>query len=186
MNRREALTATLALFGGTVIGSQTFLSGCSTEKKEVVPFSMDDLQLLDEIAETILPTTQSSPGAKAAKIGEFMRDIVMDCYDEKERKVFLSGIDTFRKKVKDNFNSEFVSLKGEDKITLLTDLDKESKAYEKKDGSPPHYFEMMKQLTIWGYFSSEPGATKAMRYVPIPGKYEGCVDYKKGEGAWVY
>jgi hypothetical protein len=43
---------------------------------------------------------------------------------------------------------------------------------------------MMKELTLLGFFTSEVGATKALRYVAVPGKYEGCVDYKKGDRAW--
>jgi len=43
---------------------------------------------------------------------------------------------------------------------------------------------MMKELTIWGYFSSEPGATKALRYIAVPGHYDGCIPYKKGDKAW--
>ena len=39
----------------------------------------------------------------------------------------------------------------------------------------------MKQLTLWGYFTSKEGMTKALRYNPVPGRYEGCIDYKKGE-----
>jgi hypothetical protein len=43
---------------------------------------------------------------------------------------------------------------------------------------------MLKQLTIWGYFTSEPGATKALRYIETPGHYDGDVPYKKGDKAW--
>jgi hypothetical protein len=43
---------------------------------------------------------------------------------------------------------------------------------------------MMKELTLWGFFSSEIGATQALRYVAIPGRYEGCIPYKKGDKAW--
>jgi hypothetical protein len=42
----------------------------------------------------------------------------------------------------------------------------------------------MKQLTMLGYFTSEVGSTQALRYVPVPGKYEGCIPYKKGDRAW--
>jgi len=49
---------------------------------------------------------------------------------------------------------------------------------------PAHYFTMMKQLTLLGYFTSKPGATEALRYVPVPGRYEGCIPYTKGEKAW--
>ena len=56
-----------------------------------------------------------------------------------------------------------------------------------KSTGRPHignYFGMMKQLTLLGYFTSEIGATKALRYIAVPGKYEGCVPYKKGDKAW--
>ena len=50
-----------------------------------------------------------------------------------------------------------------------------------KDAVNTHYFTMMKQLTLWGYFTSKEGIMQGRRYIPVPGKYEGCVDYKKGD-----
>jgi hypothetical protein len=43
---------------------------------------------------------------------------------------------------------------------------------------------MLKELTLTGFFTSEVGATKALRYVAVPGKFEGSVPYTKGEKAW--
>jgi hypothetical protein len=43
---------------------------------------------------------------------------------------------------------------------------------------------MMKELSVLGYFSSKEGATQALRYLPIPGKYDGSFPYKKGDKAW--
>ena len=72
------------------------------------------------------------------------------------------------------------------KTELLSEVDKEAAAYakDKKKEDPNHYFSLMKQLTLLGYFTSEVGATQALRYVAVPGKYEGCIDYKKGDRAW--
>ena len=50
--------------------------------------------------------------------------------------------------------------------------------------SPTHYFRMMKELALLGYFTSEIGCTQAQRYVESPGKFEPCVPYKRGERAW--
>jgi len=69
----------------------------------------------------------------------------------------------------------------------LVTLDKEAKKSmikNKKEDEQAHYFSMMKQLTLWGYFTSKPGATQALRYVAVPGRYEGCIPYKKGDKAW--
>jgi hypothetical protein len=49
---------------------------------------------------------------------------------------------------------------------------------------PPHYFRMMKELALLGYFTSEIGATQAMRYVESPGRFDPCTPYTKGEPAW--
>lgn len=50
--------------------------------------------------------------------------------------------------------------------------------------APTHWFRMMKQLALLGYFTSEIGYTKAMRYVESPGRYDPCVPYTKGEVSW--
>ena len=49
---------------------------------------------------------------------------------------------------------------------------------------PSHYFRMMKELALLGYFTSEIGYTKALRYVEAPGRYDPCVDYHPGDKAW--
>ena len=50
--------------------------------------------------------------------------------------------------------------------------------------SPPHYFRMIKELTLLGYFTSEIGCKQAQRYAETPGRYDPCVPYKPGDKAW--
>jgi hypothetical protein len=92
MDRREALSRVALIFGGTIIGAEAFLSGCKTTPKKEGLFAADDIALLDEVGDTILPTTASSPGAKAAQIGQFMKTIVTDCYTEDDQRTFTDGI----------------------------------------------------------------------------------------------
>ena len=110
MNRREALTLTAALFGGVIVGSQAWLTGCVASKNTVLNFSNKDFQFLDEIGETILPKTDKSAGAKEAHIGEFMKTIVTDCYDSEEQKLFFSGIEEINKRSKKKFSKAFLAL----------------------------------------------------------------------------
>jgi hypothetical protein len=178
MNRREALSSVALLLGGTIIGSSAFLTGCKANPDAAASvLTSADMSLLNDIAEIIIPTT-NTPGAKAAKVGEFMGVIVTDCYDAKDQKVFKDGLVALAGK--------FTSANPEAQQKMIVDLDAEAKKYQetKKEDQPTHYFTMIKQLTLWGYFSSEIGATQALRYVAIPGKYEGCIPYKKGDKAW--
>jgi hypothetical protein len=43
---------------------------------------------------------------------------------------------------------------------------------------------MLKQLTLWGYFTSEVGAKQALAYLPVPGRYEGCVTVAADAKPW--
>jgi hypothetical protein len=188
MNRREALNMVALLMGGTIVGGSVFIEGCKTADKKTavaLPLSAEQIAFLDEVAETIIPAT-NTPGAKAAKVGEFMHVMVTDCYDEKDQTIFIEGIGKVDNASDKKFKAEFMKLSPEQRKELLNEIDKEAKEYasKKKKEDPNHYFTLMKQLTLLGYFSSEVGATQALRYVPIPGKYEGCIDYKKGDKAW--
>ncbi len=198
MDRRELLKMIAVLTGGAVVGGEVFLSGCKNpETKAGMAFSEDDIPYLDEIGETILPAT-STPGAKAAKVGQFMTVIVNDCYEEDDQKTFHDGM----KQLNDDFNKKygtaFMKATSQQRHDFLVDLDKEAKEHQKKRAEsmsqqnnndknakktemPNHYFTLMKQLTLWGYFTSKEGMTKALRYNPVPGRYEGCIDYKKGD-----
>lgn len=151
-----------------------------------VEFTPNTILLLDEVGETILPTTAASPGAKAAKIGEFMKVIVTDCYEAKDQEAFLAGIGTLNEKARKAYRKDFPELKAEEKTEFLTALDQEAKTYTetREANAPNHYFTMIKQLTLWGYFSSEVGASQALRYVETPGRWEGCIPYEKGDKAW--
>ncbi len=187
MDRREAITKVSWLLGGTMVGASIFLeTGCKSTPKQVnALFNQDQVNLLNEIAETILPATVS-PGAKAAKVGEFMAVMVKDCYDSKDQKIFIDGIGKLNVVCKQKYRKGFMGCDTKQRTEILTSLDAEQKIYteKKKPEDPNHYFRMMKELTLIGFFTSEIGATKVLRYVAVPGKYDGCVSYKKGDRAW--
>ena len=93
MNRREAISRVSLFLGGAVVGSGIFLeAGCSSTPKQVSGlFNQDQLKLLDEIAETILPAS-NTPGAREAKVAEFMAVMVNDCYTKTDQEIFLNGL----------------------------------------------------------------------------------------------
>lgn len=185
MNRREALSRVAILVGGTVIGAEAFLTGCKASTK-TVSFSKEDIAFLNEVAETILPATDT-PGAKDAKVGEFMAVMVNDCYEEKDQQIFMEGMKTLQfKEAKAKIGKAFMEASATDRHNLLVIIDAEAKDYKKnkKTEEPNHYFTMMKQLTLTGFFTSEIGAKKVLRYVAIPGKFDGSAPYVKGEKAW--
>jgi hypothetical protein len=190
MDRREALAAASVLFGGAIVGGPAFLAGCSTRDRKT-PFvgllSAEDVALLDEVGETILPLTPDSAGAKAAGIGEFMNVIVTDCYSPEEQQVFIAGLPALKAEARERYGTGFTDLSAEQRLEFLLSLEAEAARGDSPGSTAPperHYYGMIKQLTVWGYFTSEAGATQALRYVAVPGRYDGCVPYVEGETAW--
>jgi hypothetical protein len=219
ISRREAILRMSVLLGGVaLIGSGALISGCKAEKTGTVgaPFTADDIAYLDEIADTILPTT-STPGAKAAKTGAFMALMVTDTYHEDDDKTFRQGmrkLDDLSKQK--NGGASFMKATPAQRLALLQELDKEQHDYSEKQRAegrkksdavissasqqnapeakinpatqmsdpPTKYFRMMKELALLGYFTSEIGATQALRYVESPGRYDPCVPYKAGDRDW--
>ena len=192
IDRREAIKRVSVLLGGVALvgGGSLWSTACRTERasayKGVGQFTADDVAVLDEVADTILPPTKT-PGAKAAKTGPFMAVMVTDCYEPKDQQVFMDGMKQLDAATQKATGKSFMDATPEQRLAVLTALDKEQHDYmanRKDPEAPAHYFRMMKELSLLGYFTSEIGMTQAQRYAESPGRYDPCVDYKPGDRAW--
>ena len=213
INRREAIRRVSALLGGVaLVGGSNLLTGCmgkDSAPANYAAFTVEDIAFLDEIAETILPATKT-PGAKAAKVGAFMTVMVTDSYSPRDQQAFRNGMRALDDASKKANNVGFMAATSAQRLALLNTLDREQKAERdsrdityravrqrlleivtgqhtdvpKSDLPPVHYFRMMKELALLGYFTSEIGYTNAQRYTEVPGRYDPCVPYVKGETSW--
>ena len=136
MDRRELLRLIAVATGGAVIGSEFFLAGCKNPDAGTVgsvSFSEDNIKFLDEIAETILPKT-NTPGAKEAEVGKFMTIMVNDCYTEEEQKTFHEGMKKLDDACAKMHGHSFMKAETAHRKELLTSLDNEAKEFAKNKG----------------------------------------------------
>ena len=192
MTRREVVQGVVAMFGGAaLLDVDGFLARYGEPARAAVmragigPFTAADIAFLDEVAETILPKTDT-PGAKAAKTGAFMALMVTDTYSERDQQVFRDGMMALDEACRKAHGKRFVKATPAARLALLESLDREQHEYtgQKKSDDPPHYFRQMKGLSLHGYFTSEVGYTQAMRYLETPGRFDPCVPYGAGERIW--
>ena len=177
MDRRELIKYIGLVTGAVVVGGDALLIGCTTEGGVNQNIESNTIKLFEEIAEVILPKTNDIAGAKDAKVGIMMKVIVQNHYSAMERNFFLEGL----KSIEDD---SFMQLSEIEKQDYLTSLEKESVENPlvistDEDGNKieiPHTYTMIKQLTILGFLSSEEVAKTAFNYLPIPGKFEKCVE----------
>ncbi|MGO4878000.1 gluconate 2-dehydrogenase subunit 3 family protein [Pedobacter psychrotolerans] len=200
MDRRDLLKSIAILTGGTLIGADALLSSFTyPNSKAIGILSQNQISLLNELGETILPGTAKSQGARAANVGALINTIVSDCYTKAQQTTFLTSLTQVNADILKSFKKPFLSASKAEKHNFLTVLDQQAYDFQKekqqkdreskKDNekfvaTPNHYFTGLKQLILWAYFNSEIGATEALRFVSVPTRYEGCVPYHKGDRAW--
>jgi len=206
MDRREAILRMATLTGLSLSAPLLtgLLTSCDTKTKEnqtqkvTRVVSGKHKTMVEEIAERIIPATDT-PGAKEAKVPEFILLTLADCYSMADQDRFFQGLDALDAQAKKTYNNSFLDLKKAEQTALLTQVEKSAKdeaaAQKKKDDAAklegikvepadPGFFQMMKELTVVGYFSSEMGATQALSYVHVPGSYNGCTDLEPNQKTW--
>ncbi|HVI59908.1 MAG TPA: gluconate 2-dehydrogenase subunit 3 family protein [Luteimonas sp.] len=180
MTRREALKAT-ALAGGA-LAVPGLLAACAPDGREAALASRasaaEDGALLDDIADTLLPATAASPGASAAGVGATMALLLADCESLDVQRRVADGLRLFRVACRER-GGTFDTLSQAERERLLRELDVQA-----LQAGETHWFASVRELALNAYFSSEIGLTRAMRYVPVPGRYEGCVPLAPGQPAW--
>ena len=206
ITRREIIQQVTALLGGAALVGADRLLALSIDDEVLAQamtqgvgaFSTADVALLDEIAETILPQT-STPGAKAAKTGAFMALMVTDVYTRESQQVFRDGMRSVDEACRKAHGAPFMQAAPAERLSVVEALDREQKAAMDARLAPPsnrapapappsdqpaHYFRMMKELALLGYFTSEIGSTQAMRYIESPGRYDPCAPHAPGDRSW--
>lgn len=201
MNRREAISRIALLVGGTLSAPTLFamenMGKTQTRTALEAAFSLTETQrkIVAEVAEHIIPKT-TTPGAKDAGVPAFIEMMLNDCYKSPEHNSFLKGIDELE-------SANFLLLTPEQQVAILKKVEMDTKemmkAYqvkqvkvgdnvdkeslEGKKGVP--FWRLMKELTLFGYFTSEVGINASFVYEPIPGKFE-AIKMEPGQKAFQY
>ena len=145
-------------------------------------------ELVATIAELIIPETDT-PGARAARVHEFIDQMLSTWYEDEERDHFLAELATVDQQAQDTYGKLFLELSEAEQTELLTALEDAGIAWteslETGGGDPekPPFFVAMKGLTLFGYYTSEVGATQELRVMPM-GQYRGDVPFSEIGRAW--
>jgi hypothetical protein len=146
------------------------------------------------MSEMIIPETDT-PGAKGARVNEFIDVILTEWAHEDERKNFLDGLADVDKKSNELFAKDFSDALPAQQLSLLRAMD-EAAAFESSTHPRPDrdeledrdkqlegsFFSVFKRLTLHGYYTSEIGFTQELQLQIIPGAQHGCVPRGPGQG----
>ncbi len=201
MNRRQAISRMAILVGGTLsaptLSAMERFDGVKKASLGTAAFSLTDIQrkIVAEVAEHIIPKTTTA-GAKDAGVPAFIEMMLNDCYKSPEHKSFLAGLADLEKKsflsqakdaqiatlkLVESDTKELMKAYNIKQVKVGDNVDKES--MDDKLGVP--FWRLMKELTLFGYFTSEQGIKASFEYEPIPGKFE-AIKIKPGQKAYLH
>ena len=180
MDRRSALGLLSAAAAAATVPDELLSVGRSLHQRIVngtrrVLNAQQDATLL-VLTDLILPATDT-PGAKAAGVNAFIDLLLAEWVDPEDKDRFLKGLADVDARARAAFGKDFIQGTPEQQTPLLVALDDEAarwKASPEATRGPEPFYRMLKWVTLFGFFTSEVGATQEEHYAIIPGRYVPC------------
>jgi gluconate 2-dehydrogenase gamma chain len=178
MNRREAMHGLAIMFGAELL-----LPIRTAVAQGIDPVDLSGATLFSEamreqaaaLAETIIPATDT-PGAREAGVADFIEFMLQEWYPDEDRERFIDGMTRLQQLCQQRYQKQFADLGTDDQAEIVASL-QNGQATNFEDGGQA-FFLHVKQLTIFGYYTSEIGMTVERRYLPVPGQYDGDYPYE--------
>jgi hypothetical protein len=173
MNRRTALKR-FAITGAAAM----LLPACVRDSKKVplalenLKITVEDEELLGQIAETLIPATDK-PGAREVGAHLFAFVMVDDCSSPDKKEMFMNGLRSFNKNAPVPEKKMFTDASAEEKLQTLKNIEEEK---EGPDESISEFYSMARRYIIQGYTTSQYFLTDVKPHKLVPGPvYKGCV-----------
>jgi glucoside 3-dehydrogenase (cytochrome c) hitch-hiker subunit len=190
MQRREALR--LLLGGGVLPAIPTDLFSFFHDAHPATGYALRTLNphqndTVVAMIDQIIPETDT-PGAKGARVNEFIDVILTEWAFDDERLNFLAGLAGVDKQSNELFGKNFVDASPQQQITLLRAMDESVAAQRSRrrraGNTVPEdrdkqlkgeFFNVFKGITVHGYYTSEIAFKQELKLEIIPGAQHGCM-----------
>ena len=124
-------------------------------------FTPQQHALVEELSEVIIPADSHSGGAKAAKVADYIEQVIGACVDEQQKALWQEGLRLVNALSQQRTGKSFVDASPEEKIALLTIL---SDHEDMADLPEIRFFHQLKRLTVRGYYTSKIGIHDDLQY----------------------
>lgn len=143
-------------------------------------FSREQLGVLREVCAQVIPATDT-PGAAELDVHGFIDNQLFCCHGEAEQSEARAVMDALDRESRARHGAGFVEQDGARRLGLLKDLEQPTGGFGANDKQA---FKLLKNLIVFGYFTTEVGATQELAYDPIPGGFKGSIPYTRIGRAW--
>lgn len=201
MNRREFLQCAAILISGS---SAAQLGFALTEEQqvylatapnynttEVDYFTPEQRKIIAAMTEVVIPRTDT-PGAIDAGVPRYIELMVANWMEEGERNIFDTGLADIETRIPREYGKPFHELPADDQLAIMEGLESaasESSWYDfanvqREFISDAPFICQLKELTIYGFFTSEAGSKQVLRYDPMPMEFDGEYPLSENDSTW--
>ncbi len=124
-------------------------------------FTTDELQMVDELSEMIIPADQQSPGARAAKVAAYIDARLAEAWENQERLAWRKGLSDVDKLSKTLAGKTFLASSPAERLAVLTRMAQNEKAPKLPE---ERFFATLKSRVVHAYYTSEIGIRQEMEY----------------------
>jgi gluconate 2-dehydrogenase gamma chain len=168
LDRRALLLGAVFLLGGAAALTRFSRKSATKTGADGPVLSGDHFILLEQVTDVMIPSTDT-PGALAAGVPEFIRDMLADWASASSRGEIIGVLESIDKRAWAQFGAAFLELPPERRLEVVRRFDDD--ALSRQD--PP--YGKFKHLVLVGYYQSEVGATEELRYELVPGAWRSCL-----------
>ena len=158
LTRRQAIALGAA---ATVAVSIEKTKALAAQSVPATFFTRQELALVDELAEMIIPADEHSPGARAAKVAAYIDARLAEAFDAKDRTTWRDGLKLIEQLSRQASRRPFLESTGAERLALLERM----AANEGKPEKPEeHFFKELKSRVVDTYYTSEIGIKQELEY----------------------
>jgi hypothetical protein len=158
LTRRQAIALGAA---ATVAVSIEKTKALAAQSVPTTFFTRQELALVDELAEMIIPADEHSPGARTAKVAAYIDARLAEAFDAKDRTTWRDGLKLIEQLSREASGRPFLESTGAERLALLERM----AANEGKPEKPEeHFFKELKSRVVDAYYTSEVGIRQDLEY----------------------
>jgi hypothetical protein len=158
LTRRQAMKLGAAV---TVAVSIEGTNALALQPATATYFTREELALVDELAEMIIPADAHSPGARAAKVAAYIDARLGEAFDAADRTAWRDGLQLIEQASRQASGRTFLESTAAQRLALLERI----AANEAKPEEPEeHFFAELKTRVVDAYYTSEVGIRQELEY----------------------
>jgi hypothetical protein len=158
--RREIIK----LAAGAMIVPPTFQTKTRTRKPRAKPrrfFTQVEFAMVDELSELMIPTDDHSPGARAAKVAEYIDQRLAEAWEEASKREWREGLKLVDRISNEMTGRPFMQASQEQRVDVLERIAQNEKNPQKPEEK---FFVELKSRVAYAYYTSKIGIHNELEY----------------------